>query len=323
MIKLIISVVMMIAVSVSVFGAGAPEEVEDYPSQEIRVIVPFGAGGGTDTHARLLQTGLNEVLPVPVVIDNIAGGAGAVGATEVLQADPDGYTVLINIVNIWTQKALGNTDYGPLDLEPVAEAGRYALVETTGTGSRFNSFEEIIAAIREQPGSVEVATNIGAITHFTSLGVQEELGGGAEFDLVHIGDGAQRISDVLGGHVDLTIMGVQEALPYYEAGEMKVLGVYADQRLDVMPDVPTMREQGLDYVQEVAYWFFMPPGTPQEAVDYFAEAIEQVMQMDHIVQELERQGLQPTFLRGDELVRAIERDGERIMNLAEIYDLAE
>ncbi len=321
--RLFVLLVLIVCMMGSVFAAAQAEtEEQGYPMKEIRIIVPYNAGGGTDTHARLLQEGLSQVFDVPIVIDNMGGGASIVGSLEVLNAEPDGYTVLINIVNNWTQYALGNSDFTPLDFELVAEAGRYALVEvTTGGAPRFNRYSEVIKAIKNDPGSVVIATNIGAITHFTSLGIQEAVGGGAEFHMVHIGDGAQRITDVLGGHVDLTIMGVQEALPYYKSGQMKVLGIFGNDRVAVMPDVPTMKEQGLDFVQEIGYWYMMPPGTPQDIVDTFADAVEKVMKMDFVVERLEGMGLRPTFARGEEFKAIVEHDGQRLVDLAKKYDL--
>ena len=309
-----------------VFAEGAAEEDmegagDEYPSQPIRLIVPYGAGGGTDTHARLLVRALEDILPVPIVVVNMGGGASAIGSREVLEADPDGYTVLINIVNIWTNQALGNTDFGPFDLEPIAEAGTFYLVETTAGDSEWDSFSQVAESIQEEPGSVRIATNIGAITHFTSLGVQQEIGSGAEFNMVHIGDGAQRIAAVLGGNVDLTIMGTNEAAPYHESGEMKVLAVYAPERVDGMSDVPTAGEQGVDYVQPVSYWFFAPPGTSQDIVDYLADALEEAMQDEQVLNRLEELTMLPTFKRDAELDQAIEEQGDRLFELADIYDL--
>ena len=308
------------------FAEGASEsEMEaagdQYPSQPIRLIVPYGAGGGTDTHARLIVRALEDILPVPIVVVNMGGGASAIGSREVLEADPDGYTILINIVNIWTNQALGNTDFGPFDLEPIAEAGTFYLVETTSGDSDWNDFAEIADAVRDEPGSVRIATNIGAITHFTSLGVQQEIGGDAEFNMVHIGDGAQRIAAVLGGNVDLTIMGTNEAAPYHESGEMRVLAVYAPERVEGMSDVPTAREQGVDYVQPVSYWFFAPPGTSQEIVDYLADALEEAMEDQRILSRLEELTMLPSFKRDAELDQAIEEQGDRLFNLADVYDL--
>ena len=307
------------------FGTGSaePEAVAEYPSRPIRIIVPYNAGGGTDTHARLLARALEDILPVPVVIVNMGGGAGAIGSREVLEAEPDGYTVMINIVNVWTNVALGNTEFGPLEFEPVAEAGTFYLVETTGAQSRYNTFRQVLDDVRNRPGTVRIATNIGAITHFTSLGVQQQLGGNAEFNMVHIGDGAQRIANVLGGHVDLTIMSTAEALPYYRSGEMRVLAVYAPERIEGLPDVPTAAEQGLNYVQPSPYWLFMPPGTPQDRVDYLADAIEKVMTDPEMVRRFTEMTMIPTFKQGAELRATISEQGERLLNLAEVYDLGQ
>lgn len=321
--KTVLLVLMAFCLVLPLFATGTPEPaaVEEYPSRPIRIIVPYAAGGGTDTHARLIARALEDILPVPVVIVNMGGAAGAIGSREVLEADPDGYTVLINIVNVWTNPVLGNTDFGPFDLAPVAEAGTYYPAEVTGAQSRYRDFAQVLDDVRNRPRSVRIATNIGAITHFTSLGVQQELGGNAEFNMVHIGDGAQRIANVLGGHVDLTIMGTQEALPYHSSGEMRILAVYAPERVPGLEEVPTAAEQGLNYVQPISYWYFMPPGTPRYRIEYFADAIQTAMQDPTIIRRLEELTMIPTFKRGDELNQAIREQGERLQRLADAYDL--
>ena len=325
MIKKAVLVLCIVGLSFATLFAEGQTEKEtaaaEYPSKPIRIVVPYGAGGGTDTHARLLARALEEILPVPVVIVNMGGGASAIGSREVLEADPDGYTVLINIVNIWTNKALGNTDFGPFELEPIAEAGTYYITEVTGAKSKWQSFSQIADAIKKEPESVRIATNIGAITHFTSLGVQQEIGGGAEFNMVHIGDGAQRIASVLGGNVDLTIMGTNEAARYQESGEMRMLAVYAPERVKGVESVPTAKEQGIDYVQPVSYWYFMPPGTPQDRVDYMADALEKAMKDPQVLKRLQELTMIPTFKRDQELMDAIQTQGDRLLKLAKDYNL--
>ncbi len=298
---------------------GSAADTAEYPAKPIKLIVPYGAGGGTDTQARLLAKKLEEILPVPIVIVNMGGGASAIGSREVLEADPDGYTILINIVNIWTNEILGNTDFGPFDLVPIAEAGTYYLAEVTGGKSKWNSFTEITRALKEQPQSVRIATNIGAITHFTSLGVQQEAGG--EYNMVHIGDGSQRIASVLGNNVDTTIMGTNEAAKYQASREMKTLAVYAPERVKGMEDVPTAKEQGINFVQPVSYWFFAPSGTDSAKVEYLADAIEKTMQDVAIRSRLEELIMQPTFKRGAELKQAIQEQGDKLQKLADIYNL--
>lgn len=296
----------------------------DYPTKPIKIIVPYNAGGGTDGNARLIATGLEKVLPHPVAIINMGGAASVLGSREVLNAEPDGYTVLINLgTNVWTNKALGNSDFGPFDFEPIAQTAMYYLVEVTGTNSKYENLTQFLTDVKEKPNTVKEATNIGAITHFTTLEIQDKLGGDAAFKLVHIGDGAQRIANVLGGHVDATLMGTMEVKPYYDSGEMRVLAVFSPERVDGLEDAPTAMEQGWDIVRPITYWWFMPKGTPKERVEYFADALEEVMNMPEIIEKFKAKVMVPSFTRGEEFMKQIEEEGEKLMNIAEKHNLQE
>ena len=318
MIKKIITLAFCIMFS-GMFFSGSLIAQDSYPSKPIKVIVPYGAGGGTDSHTRMLQKTIEKYLPVPLVIVNMGGGAGSIGSREVLNADPDGYTMLINLVNIWTANFLGTADFGPFDLEPIAEGGRFYLIEMGNPKASWNNLAEYAAAAKATPGDITEATNIGAITHFTTLGLQEATG--AQFNIVHIGDGAQRISNLLGGHIDGTIMGTHEAKRFIETGEMKALAVFADEKLPGFENVPTTVELGIDWVQAVPFWFFFPPGTPQESVDYMADVLNKTMNDPELKSLLIDMGKIPTFKAGEELDEVIREEGKKLQAIATKYDL--
>lgn len=305
-----------------VFAEGAQEEEADYPSKPIRVIVPYDAGGGTDSHMRLLSQYMEEHLPEPLAIVNMGGGAGTIGGEEVLNAEPDGYTMLINLgTNVWTANFLGTADFGALDYELIAEGGAFYLVQTVRPDAPWENVADYVEAAEENPGEIREATNIGAITHFTTLGLQEATG--AEFNLVHIGDGAERISNTVGGHVDGTIMGTHEAKEFLGSDDLNVIGVFAEERVEGYEDVPTTVEVGIDRTQIVPFWFFFPPGTPQERVDYMAGVIEETMNDPELQERLTEMGMLATYKRGEELVESADEMGDKLREVAEAYDLGE
>jgi tripartite-type tricarboxylate transporter receptor subunit TctC len=313
--KGILLVVLLLGLSVGALADSA------YPAKPIKLIVPYGAGGGTDTVARMIQNGLKKVLPQPVAIVNIGGGAGVVGMRELKNSKPDGYTMGFDIINLWTNKALGTSSFGPLDFEPVAQTGTYYLCMVASAKSKYKDFGDVIKAIKEKPKSFAEATNIGAIIHFNSLALQDQIGKGAEIKFVHIGDGGGRFSAVLGGHVDATITAAHQAKVFYDSGEMKVLAVYTKNRLPEMPDVPSTTEYEIKLPGEVGYWFFMPKGTPRKKVDYMANALEKVMKDPEINQSFKKLIMEPSFIKGKAFTKKIKDDGEIIMKLAETYNL--
>ena len=295
----------------------------DYPSKPIKLIVPYNPGGATDTTARIIQHGLEKILPQPVVVINMGGAAGTIGSKEVVTAEPDGYTaVIIESANLWTAYALGNVDYNPDDFELVTQAGGFYLAETTGNDSRFKNLGDYLTAVKEMPNTVKEATNIGAITHFTSLRIQDALGGDAAFKLVHIGDGAQRLVNVLGGHVDATIMSTMEAKKHYDSGDMCILAVYAPERLDDMPDVPTSLEFGIDVGKSpICHIIAMPKNTPKDIIEIFADAVEKAFQIPETIEKMNNLMMIPFHAKGEELRKIVTEEGKTLLYIADKYNL--
>ena len=322
-IALSIAAIALLLVPGHLVARGAPEEDLEYPSRPIEIVAPYNPGGATDMTARILAAGLENELPVPVSIRNVAGAAGTIGTTEVLRSQPDGYTLLFNQGNLWTTKATGAVDFGPLDLSPVAQFGAGEFLFATRSDSDFETMEEMIAVLRQRPESLTMATNFGTLMHFAILMLQEA--GGAEFHLVQIGDGAERMSEVLGGHIDAALFSTQEARDYYQAGEMTVLAVASDQRLDDFPDVPTLAEQGLatEFAVQQWQWLLMPPGTPQDRVNYIAAAVGRVIADPDVRAQLARLGASPVYRSGTELTNHMMSVGEVILDIADRFGLAD
>jgi tripartite-type tricarboxylate transporter receptor subunit TctC len=300
--------------------AAAPKAAaEQYPVKPIRLIVPYAAGGGTDVTARMIVQKLEKVVGQPVAIVNIGGAAGGLGMKEVINASPDGYTMGVDIINIWTRKALKTVEFGPEAVDLVAQCGSYYLLQAARTASPYKNLKELFDAAIKAPDTIQEATNIGAITHFTSLMLQDAVG--AKTRLVHIGDGTQRITGVLGGHVEMTIMGTHEVLPYYKSKEMKVLAIASPERVAGLEDAPTAKEQGINVVQSVDYWFFMPKNTPKDKVDFMADAFGKVMQDPELVGKMKGMSMVPSFLKGAEFVKYVDEQGVKIMAVAEKHNL--
>jgi tripartite-type tricarboxylate transporter receptor subunit TctC len=321
----IILLVILLSSAGMIFAEGRREAappkaaVEQYPVKPIRLIVPYAAGGGTDVTSRMIVQKLEKVIGRPVAIVNIGGAGGGLGMKEVMNAAPDGYTMGVDIINMWTRKALKTVDFGPEAFDLVAQCGTYYLLEAARAASPYNTLKELYDAAKNAPDTIQEATNVGAITHFTSLALMDATG--AKLRLVHIGDGAQRITSVLGGHVEITIMGTHEVLQYYKSKEMKVLAVASPDRIPGLEDAPTAREQGIDVVQPVDYWFFMPKGAPKERLDYMADALGKVMQDSEIVNKMKSMSMVPSFLKGADYKKHVDEQGSKIMSIAEKHNL--
>ncbi|MBW1697696.1 MAG: tripartite tricarboxylate transporter substrate binding protein [Deltaproteobacteria bacterium] len=292
---------------------------DNFPSKPIKIIVPFKAGGGTDTSTRLIQKYLEKVLPVKVAIINKGGAAGTIGSRHVLKAKPDGYTLLVNIPNLWTNKFLGTADFDATAFEPIAETWSFAMVEVTRPAAQFKNLKDYIAAAKEKPKNIKQAINIGASTHFCSLAVQDLTG--AQFKMVHIGDGASRIAAVLGGHVDSTLMGTNEAIRFHKSGEMRVLGIYGEKPYPGLEEVPTSYALGIPFKFPLSYRFYAPRGTPKDRIEYLADAFKKALDDPELQRKVAAQSCLITYKRGEELKSAIMEEGKLLERIAKKYNL--
>jgi tripartite-type tricarboxylate transporter receptor subunit TctC len=289
---------------------------QDYPSKPVQIIVPYGAGGSSDIVARTIQQALEGSFPQPIVVVNKPGAAGALGTAEAKDAEPDGYTLLSSHIGIAINDALGVSDIGYDDFEPVAETGRTDLVFAVPKDSPYQTFDEVIEAAKANPNTITHATNLGSVVHFTTLGITKATG--AEFRYVQVGGGGARLPVVVGNQVESALFGVSEALPYHESGDMRILAILTDERWPALPDVPTAKELGYDLPEptSLGYWYFAPKGTPQDRIDILTDAIEAAMTSDEMKASFTERGFSPSFLRGEEFAEAVNAADDNIKKLA-------
>ena len=292
----------------------ASDAAHSYPQRPIKVVVPFAAGGGSDTFARLLQraSDTENVLPVPLVIVNVPGAGGTIGSRRVKNARPDGYTLLLLHDAILTAQYSGQANYGPEAFEPVAGTGDVGLVIAVPEDSRYQSLDELMAAAKSNPDEIRFSANLGAPVHFTGLMLESAAGGGKDvrFRFVQHGGGAKRLAALLGGHADVSGFSVAEYLQYHEGG-IRALAYCGEERHPAV-DAPTAIEQGYDVVSRNMQFWWAPKGTDPHRISYLAGVLEQLMNSDEVRQELSRQQIEPVFLTGNALQQEIERRAARI-----------
>lgn len=307
------------AAPAALVGSAAAQE---FPSRPVEIVVPYGAGGSSDIVARTIQQALEGAFPQPVVVVNKPGAAGSLGTREVRDAEPDGHTLLSSHIAIAINEALGVSDIGYDDFEPVAETGRTDLVFAVPSDSPHQTFKEIVEAAKADPDTITHATNLGSVVHFTMLGLNKATG--AQFRYVQVGGGGARLPVVVGNQVESALFGVSEALPYHESGEMRILAVLADERWPALPDVPTARELGYDLPEptSLGYWYFAPKGTPQERIDILADAIEAAMTSEAMKERFTERGFTPSLLRGEQFATAVNEADANIKQLAEEFGVS-
>lgn len=290
-----------------VMDAGA-----DFPDKPITVIVPFAAGGGSDTFVRIFQKVIREknLCPQPIVVKNIAGAGGIKGSFAALKAKPDGYTILCLHDGIYTAQHYGRAKWGPADFEPIAATGRSGVVIAVKDNSPYQSLAELMDEAVEHPDQLVFGTNMGAPNHYSAMFLQQGKPG-AKFRFTQAGGGAKRLARLIGGHVDLTGFSVGEYEQFKAVG-IRALAVLSEEREPSFPDLPTAKEQGVDTVHGLMQFWWAPKGTPDVRIKYFEDLLRRAWDTDTVQARLSQLHVEPPFLTGGDLLKTIE---ERSANL--------
>jgi putative tricarboxylic transport membrane protein len=288
---------------------------QDWPSQPINVVVPAAAGGGSDILVRTLQPHLEATLGTNIVVVNVPGSGSVAGSRRVVDADPDGYTVLANHVTLLTAMALGRTDFSHTDYSVAATSVGIPLVVVAPGDSPFNTLDDLMAAARDPGQTVIAGVNIGAINHFTMLMLQS-LAGDAEFRYVQTGGGADTSAALLGKQIAVGVLAGSEARPLVESGDVKVLAAMGAERVPYFADVPTAREQGLNAVGANWRGFYAPGKMSDEAYNFWVKSLGTVYDSKEWKSVMAQQGMAPLNLRGDAFQKYVRDSVNEIQTLS-------
>ena len=259
----------------------------NYPDRPIRLVVGFGAGGPTDVPARYIAKGLGEKLGQNVLVENKAGAGGLIATRDVIAQKPDGTTLLLcthfEAINTVVYKHPGFT---LADLAPISLISKYYYGIAMANQVPATDFKGFIAYAKAHPGAINYAT-VGKGSAQEILARQIETLAGIKMVEVPFKGGAEPIQELLAGRVQLYVSPPLAVMHQYEAKQLKILGVSSTQRLKALPDVPTLREDGIDFVRFGWLGVCAPKGTPKPIVDLLAKDIGQVVDSEgyrHLVE---------------------------------------
>ncbi|WP_088343068.1 MULTISPECIES: tripartite tricarboxylate transporter substrate binding protein [Rhodomicrobium] len=276
----------------------------NWPSGPIRIIVPFPPGGSVDAVGRALSPGLQGRLGANVVIENIGGASGSIGAATAARAQPDGNTWLL----VFDTHAINPTLMPNLpfdtkaDLVPVYLIGTAPNLLATSPSKPFKTFADVIEAAKKAPDTITYGSiGIGSLGHLTMV----RLANAAGVKLVHVPykGGGPAVTDAIGGHIDLVVGSAALGAPHVKAGKLHPVVQTGKSRLPALSDTQTLAEAGFGGLESHAWWgVFAPKGTPQPTVDRFAGELRAVLGDEKVVSQLV-DGQQMTLVNGgaDEL----------------------
>lgn len=281
----------LLAAAVAATLTGGPA-LAAFPEKSITIVVPTAAGGANDAMARTIGQGLSTALKQPVIVENKAGAGGALAAEFVAKAAPDGYTLMLGYIATHAMNpALQKLRYDPVkDFEAVGLVGYSPVLMVTNPGVKATNAKELVALLKGAPDKYSYASaGNGTAPHFAAELFRMSTG----TSVLHVPykGSAPAVTDTIGGQTQIMFPSLFTAIPYVKSGKLRAMGVAGNKRSALLPDVPTLKEQGISDV-DVSQWYaiFAPAKTPKAVIDQINKALNAVLTDKAVEKRLEDHG---------------------------------
>ena len=247
------------------------------PTSTVSIIIPAGAGGDTDLTARVFAQYAKEMTGVDFIVVNASGAAGSIAANQVLSAAPDGLTVLYghNLVNV--ANVAGVTDYNYTAFKLGPTFAKNPANQLFVNPEKYDSLEAFIEAAKANPGKLKACTEVGAYTYYLILAFEKAAD--IDLDIVDVGSASDKVVAMLSKQVDVMPAAYLNCKDYLATGQFIALGAPTEERYDLIKDIPTFKEQGIDLVfPDCDYSFYFPKETPDEVIAWYDALVEEMEQ---------------------------------------------
>ena len=282
-------------------GGSSSAETVDFPgNKQVSLIVPYSAGGASDTVARIYASELEQSLGTSIVVSNVTGASGAIGLEQVRNSNPDGYTIAYMPVESTMLKALGFTDLSTDDFRFIGRAMTIPAAVTVRADATWDTFEDFVNYAKEHPGEIQVGNSgTGSIWHIAAASIEKECG--VQFTHVPFDGAAPAVAALLGGNIQAVTVSPSEVKNNVDSGDFKVLCVLGESHSSVVPDVPTAQELGIDITIQGWGGFAVPKDTPQAVIDILEKASETAINSDSVKKTLADRGYEHAYLSGSDM----------------------
>ncbi len=295
--------------SLALLGTGTAWAQTQYPSQPIKFVVPYPAGGATDVLARMVAQKMQESWQQPVVVENRPGAGGTIGNNQVAKAPADGHTVLFSIVALVQQMTLMKLPYDPIkDFSPISRVAISPSVLAASPTLPVNNLAEFTSFVKANPGKHSIGSyGPGTSSHLQGALLNLQSG----LDLMHVPyqGGAPLVTAMVGGQLSSAFLDAGSSKQHLP--KFKLLGVTGTERLSWLPNVPTLKELGLNSYEPMG-WFglFLPAATPKPVVDKFSAETQRILKLPDVREKIEAMGLIPGGESTENFAKVVKSDAD-------------
>jgi tripartite-type tricarboxylate transporter receptor subunit TctC len=300
-------------VLLAAFALAASAQAQTWPTKPVRFIVPFPPGGSTDVAARTVADKLTRALGAQVLVENRAGGGGAIGTVEAARSAPDGHTLLFAADPVITlHLVVKNVQFDmQRDFTAVTQVTTQPIAVAVHSSLPVNDVQQLIAYAKANPGKLSFAhSGTGSGQHMSGELLKKMAG----IDMVHVPykGGGPAVQDLVGGQVPVGVLGSTPLIPHHKAGRIRIIAFTSKERFPPMPEIPTLHESGLTGF-DTTQWLgiLAPKGTPAEIVDRIYTETRKALELQDVKERLAQAALQPVGNSPKEFEALIRADLER------------
>lgn len=299
-------------------------QAADYPARAVQVVVPYNAGGGTDLSARLMAQTIEKYLDGTMIVRNQPGGGGAIGTSAVVHAKPDGYTVGMGAQGpLAMLPHYGGIDYTVDDVDYLALMGRNLMVIAVGKDAPFQDAASFLAYAKAHSGEVSIGNSgAGGANHIAVEGMATAAG--IKVKSMPFGGSSAAVTACVGGHINAVVASPAEVISQIKAGNLKAILIMEENRVDVLPDTPTTKEAGIDFVWSSWKGVIAPKGLPGDVRAKLAGALDKTFHDQQFLDKMKDLGEFVDYRPGDRYQALVKHDSavaEQVIRSLDMYQM--
>jgi tripartite-type tricarboxylate transporter receptor subunit TctC len=313
--KRFLFILVSLVLTASLFGAAQQQGGgQKFPTRQVRLVVQAGAGGSSDVNCRTIAPGVEKALGVPVVVENRPGGGGGVALSWGAAQPPDGYVVLHTPVDITMLKPAGSADVTPDEFDLICRVAYHGAAIAVKSDSKYRTYQEFINDAKARPDQITVGNSgIGVAWHIAAVQLEDITG--AKFSHIPFEGAAPAVTALLGGHLDAVICSPMETGPQVQGGDLRLLALFYEERMSLFPEVPTLKELGVDLTNLTWLGFGVPKGTPKETFDTLVAAFKASYDSQTYQDMLKNRGLEPGWMGPEDFTAFVKSEYNKYSEL--------